>query len=134
MIPLISQLLATLMLQIYIQNFIIFMKHILCKKNSSFKILIFLLKYRDYLFKEWRLWNQHWLFIYRNRRHTAKQTFVKENCVGPAYSANYGALDRFMCRPQVQSDFGLVGFVSISDRARLNTTRSYTIPRDSRKI
>lgn len=57
----------------------------------------------------------------------AKQIFVKENCVGLAYPANYGALARFMCRLQVQSGFGLVGFVSISDRARLSTTRSSVI-------
>lgn len=65
------------------------------------------------------------LFIYRNCQYTyiIQEIFVKENCVGPVYPANYGALAR-LCRPQVQSDFGVVSFVSISDRARSNTTRS----------
>lgn len=40
----------------------------------------------------------------------------------------------FMCRPQVRSGFGFVGFVSISNRTRLSATRSSAISRTREKF
>lgn len=125
----IARIIACIIANFMVSNFMVPKKYILCK--------IIFLKYHDYLYmyleNEGCARNQ-WLIIYLSKLSIYNPGDIRKGKLrGSLYPANYGALAR-LCRPQVQSGFGLVSFVSISDRARSNTTRSSAISRDSRKI